>query len=176
MSRAETATIQLYENTRVRDELTDTAAEPLLLWGEALVVRLDAQFPDDEAFDAQYTHLRKLMIQINRFVGKRAADSPEEHAERWQRVMEHTDALGQPIAQDARDSFWARHESLSDLETITTLIALIDAEAAAAAQAEVTLSDPAAAPTDLGEPTSAETSTDLPDQTDPDTGENPDAS
>jgi hypothetical protein len=97
MSRAETALMSLYEDASLRGDLIDSDADRLLKWAEAQIVRLDAESPDDAAFEAGIDALRGLVKTMNRFAGRSADRTPDENAAALGRMSEDAAAIGRPV-------------------------------------------------------------------------------
>lgn len=125
MSRAEFAVQQLYEDSSVRDELLDDDAQLLLTWAETEVVRLDAEAADDEQFSAAADALRRLLTQINRFVGRRASGAPDEQRARFDKIAALAASIGHPLPPGAIASFGSAQAEAGDAGLITALTGLI---------------------------------------------------
>ncbi len=78
---ARRAAEQLLGDASLRDELTDSEAQPLIDWGLAqatALARSAAALPDAEpVVDEAVKGLRRLMKRINRFIGLRAYHDPD---------------------------------------------------------------------------------------------------
>jgi hypothetical protein len=124
MSQAERATEQLYENTDVREDLTDDEAQVLLKWGEARIAKLAEQGMDDTQFDEVFDNLLKIMSRINRLVGRRDFSTPEEQQEWMDKIAESAGAMGVSISTE-QDTF-QQQSALDNIGAISALTALID--------------------------------------------------
>jgi hypothetical protein len=124
MSQAERATEQLYENTDVREDLTDDEAQVLLKWGEARIAKLAEQGMDDTQFDEAFDNLLKIMSRINRLVGRRDFSTPEEQQEWMDKIAESAGAMGVNISTE-QDTF-QQQSALDNIGAISALTALID--------------------------------------------------
>ena len=102
-AQAERATQQLYEDTATRDELVDEEAQVLLKWGEEQITALAAQEMDDAAFEEAYSHLRRVMMNINQFTGKRTYATPEELRTYLDQVASEATALGVNVTAQQLD-------------------------------------------------------------------------
>ncbi|PJF24808.1 MAG: hypothetical protein CUN53_15965 [Phototrophicales bacterium] len=94
MSRAEDALMALYEDASLRDELVDDDAETLYHWAEAKIVRIDAEYRDDEAFEEAVSALRRVLEGINHFIGERAFKSDEENEEALAQIVDWAEKMG----------------------------------------------------------------------------------
>jgi hypothetical protein len=104
MSRAEDALMGLYEDPSLRDELVDDDAETLYHWAEAQIARIDAAYPDDEAFEDAMSALRRVMDGVNHFIGERAFKSAEENEEALAQIADSAEKIGCPVRlEDAPD-------------------------------------------------------------------------
>ncbi|MBK8027621.1 MAG: hypothetical protein IPK19_41140 [Chloroflexi bacterium] len=65
MSRAESAVMRLYEDSSLRDGLTDEPAARLLRWAEDQLIALDESGVDDAAFEEGVTGILASVKQIN---------------------------------------------------------------------------------------------------------------
>lgn len=90
MARMDDAIQQLYEDPKLREDLTDAEAEALFAWAEGEVRRLDAQHPDEDTFQAAVEALLATAGDLNAIVGRRGADGNAQVA--------HLDRLSQDAA------------------------------------------------------------------------------
>jgi hypothetical protein len=110
MSRVDDAVLALYEDARLREDLTDEEAAALYAWAKARLHALHAAAADDDAFQAAVSKVRGLFSSLNRVVGQRAYVTPEEHAAQLGKVGLIAQQLGmnaptEPLlAQGADDS------------------------------------------------------------------------
>jgi hypothetical protein len=99
--QAERAKQQLYEDATARDELTDDEAGVLLQWAEGRIATLAAQEMDDAAFDEAYGHLRQVILNVNRFTGKRTYAAPGDLKRYLDDMMTEANALGVQVSMEA---------------------------------------------------------------------------
>jgi hypothetical protein len=125
MSQLERAKEALYGDTTIRDELSDEEAKKLYAWAEARITELAAKHLDDEAFDAAWEELRKLLMRINRFVGRRGNMSAEEQGEYLGKVADAASAaLGVSLAfAQSAGSELANLDNAAAVEKLTRMIA-----------------------------------------------------
>lgn len=90
----EQATIRLYEDISLTDELTDEPAKVLLQWGAGQLRALAEKHSDEEAFEADFKQLRRLMKSINRFTGRRREMTVDEQREYARRIFDTAYELG----------------------------------------------------------------------------------
>ena len=126
MSQAERATEQLYENTDVREDLTDDEAQVLLKWGEARIAKLAEQGMDDTQFDEAFDNLLKIMSRINRLVGRRDFSTPEEQKEWMDKIAESAGAMGVNVSFEQDPTTFQQQSALDNIGAINALTALID--------------------------------------------------
>lgn len=104
MSRAEDALMELYEDASLRGDLVDNDAETLYHWAEAQIARIDAAYPDDEAFEEAVSALRRVMDGVNHFIGERAVKTAEENKEALAQIADSAEKIGCPVRlEDAPD-------------------------------------------------------------------------
>jgi hypothetical protein len=126
MTQLDRAKESLYGDTTVRDELTDDEAEKLLTWAEARIAELAAQNLDDDSFDASWEELRKLLMRINRFVGRRATMSAEEQSEYLTKVADAAaSALGIALTPEQKADFQQRQTDMDNAAAVEALMHLI---------------------------------------------------
>lgn len=121
MSRAERATIRLYEDPSLRADLTDDEANALLKWAEAEIARLDAAAPDDAAFNAGIDTLLHLTKSINRAAGSVGGFSAQT-AERTAQIATDAQALGHPVEPAAVEAALAQPNPMSAVNALTSVI------------------------------------------------------
>jgi hypothetical protein len=132
MSQLDRAKEALYGDTTVRDELTDDEAEKLFAWAETRIADLAARHLDDDAFDAAWEELRKLLMRINRFVGRRINMSAEEQSDYLTKVADAAaSALGITLAPEQMAAFQSKQADLDNAAAVEALTQLIAPPAAA---------------------------------------------
>lgn len=130
--QAQRAIQQLYDDSSTRDELTDEEAEVLLKWGEGRIADMGAQNMDDSAFDEAYTHLRRVVMNINRYTGQRAWKSPQELQTTLDELFTEAKALGVEIQPAALTTVSAQavDDNIAFIEQLTALVTPAQANAA----------------------------------------------
>lgn len=124
--QAERGLQALYQDSAVRDELTDDEAQVLLEWGETLVKALAARDLDDGLFDEALSHLTRLLTRINRFTSRRIEMSPDEQQEMLDKIIDSAQqATGTLIASAQMAAFSAQQAALDNIGSIRALAALI---------------------------------------------------
>jgi hypothetical protein len=78
MNDVEQAVAQLYLDEAIRDELIDDEANLLLSWGESQMRQIAPQLATH--LDDWYPHFLRLLVNLNRFIGRRAELSREGQA------------------------------------------------------------------------------------------------
>ncbi len=121
MSRADDAQMRLYENTRIRDELTDDQAEKLLQWAEAEITRLDESGMNDEEFAAKIDALMDMLTDVNRFAGRQGQASAQGVSEYPASIAAQADQLGFPLSAD-QISAAGTGDPLTTVEALTALM------------------------------------------------------
>lgn len=124
MSYAERAIERLYENEGLTNELTDNEAKPLLRWAESEIVRLDEAGLDEETFEAQFKLVRRVMKRINRFVARRADDTPDDNANALQRLADNLRELGHTVHTATLQATIAEQAALDNAAVVRRLLAL----------------------------------------------------
>jgi hypothetical protein len=100
MSRAEHATIALYESADLRGELIDEDAERLLQWASDEIVRIDAHAADDSAFEDEIAALHRVVKGVNRVIGKRADLTADEMSAALDKIADSSAAIGRPLTRE----------------------------------------------------------------------------
>ena len=126
-ARVENAIQQLYEDPGLREDLSDDEVPTMLQWAEREVAKLDANSPDDAAFETGFEALRKLLMSINRYIGRRSYSSPEEQQAEMDRIAERAGTLGYALGEDPL-SFEAQG-AMDNITAMTALLAKIDKSA-----------------------------------------------
>lgn len=156
MSRVDSLVEAFYEDTDLRDALTDDEAEVLLRWAAEQAARLDASGADDAAFDALARELRRLTREINRFAGEGLYAPAEAQAEALTAIGQGAQAVGLAMLP----SFSAQAAPADPMAALTGLLArfapaaldappTLDAQAAAAAPESDVTPPPAQPATEL---------------------------
>jgi hypothetical protein len=122
--QADRAKQQIYEDTSTRDELTDDEANILLKWGEGQIDSLAAQNLDDAAFEEAYDHLRRVVMNINRFTGKRAYAPPEELTNTLNQLATEAGALGANVSPEqlAVPQAQAADDNIALINALTSMV------------------------------------------------------
>lgn len=154
--RAQAAVERLYENTNVRDELTDDEADALLAWAEAELSRLDRADLDDDAYAAQVDTLLGLLKQVNRYAGRQGQAAAQGVDAAPAKIAELAGALG----HSAEPQQVAAAGTGDPAGTISALTALFTNQGgkAAAASAEAQPALPSASPPPPAQKPTGETS------------------
>jgi hypothetical protein len=126
MSQLDRAKEALYGDTTVRDELADDEAEKLFAWAEARIADLVAKNLADDAFDAAWEELRKLLMRINRFVGRRINMSAEEQSDYLTRVADSaSSALDVTLTPEQTAAFQEKQADLDNAAAVEALTQMI---------------------------------------------------
>ncbi len=123
-AQAQQALQRLYEDSSIRDELTDEESEVLLQWGEAQIKRLAAQELDAAAFEEAYTHLARLLTRMGALAAGQPYMPPEEAQAALARVDESAQAVG---LHPAEERFGAQAASDDIMGNLQALIVHVDA-------------------------------------------------
>lgn len=128
----ETATIQLYEDASLTEDLHDEEAQLLLKWGEKQLRPLVEKYSADEAtFEETFKHIRRFIKAVNRFVGRRQDAAPDEQQEMMAKVVEAAQVMNPDFRADAVNSFTQAQSAQSNIQTIESLLAWVSPETAA---------------------------------------------
>lgn len=87
----ENASIQLYEDISLTDELDDSEAQTLLKWGEQQLSKLAT---DEAQFEQNFKALRQMLKRINRMVGRRADLDDDDVKKSLGKFVESAQQLG----------------------------------------------------------------------------------
>jgi hypothetical protein len=91
----ETATIRLYEEANLTDDLVDQDATTLLKWAEEQVAELVAKYGSDEAaFESAFSALRSLVKNMNRYVGQREMSDEAQQSQRLENITQSATEIG----------------------------------------------------------------------------------
>ncbi len=91
----ETATIRLYEEASLTEDLVDQDATMLLKWAEQQVADLVTKYgSDEEAFENAFSALRSMVKNMNRFVGQSAMSAEEQQAKRLENISQSAGQIG----------------------------------------------------------------------------------
>lgn len=122
--QAQRAIQQLYDDSSTRDELTDDEAAVLLKWGESRLTEMGRQNMDDSAFDEAFTHLRRVVMNINRYTGQRSWKSPQELQTTLDELFNEAKALGVEVQAAALTtaSAQAADDNIALIEQLTAMV------------------------------------------------------
>lgn len=123
--QAKRAVVQMYEDTSVRDELTDEEAKPFLKWAETEIDKLAARELDDEMFDEAYNVLRRLLVRINRFTARRVDMAVEEQQDYLIKFVELAGEHGVTLNPEQITTYLASQSCLDNPGNIQAMIAFI---------------------------------------------------
>lgn len=126
MPDIENATIRMYEDISLTDELTDDPAQKLLRWGEARLVTMVENIPDDEQFEDRFKQLRKLIKSINRFTGRRHNMPSEEQIGYVWKLLDTAKELGYEPNYGNLNTYMDKQKSLDDVQNIALLTHFIE--------------------------------------------------
>lgn len=91
----ETATIRLYEEANLTEDLVDQDATTLLKWAEQQVAELVAKYSDDDStFESAFSALRSLVKNMNRYVGQRERSGEAQQAQRLENISQSASEIG----------------------------------------------------------------------------------
>ncbi len=120
----ENATIRLYEEASLTEDLMDQDATMLLKWAEQQVADLVAQHgSDDEAFETAFSALRSVVKNMNRFVGQSAMSDEDKQAQRLENITQSAHEIGFEVAP----TFGAQSLSRSPQSTTEMLQTMLNA-------------------------------------------------
>lgn len=128
MSFGEQAIQQLYENSGLTDELTDSEAKLLLKWGEQEVMRLDAQQLDEDTFEDRFKQVRRAMNRINSFIGKRSDFDDDKAKSVMARFTEGVYELGYTINQAEVNAFLSAQQTMNNHDALVAMLDLMQQE------------------------------------------------
>lgn len=116
----------IYENESLTEELDDDAAEALLQWGEQQVRRLGEQMFDEAAFEQSVFFVRRLMSNMNYFVGQRENMDDEEARQMMAEIIHTAQTLSYPLSTEAIDIHLATEPQGELYDQLQELLTLID--------------------------------------------------
>jgi hypothetical protein len=142
--QAERAKQQLYEDSTAREELTDDEAAVLLKWAEGRIDSLAAQEMDDTAFDEAYGQLRQVILNVNRFTGKRTYAAPEELKRYLDQMAMAAGGLGAQVSMEqlAMPQMQGVDDNIALIERLTAMLTPGSPAQTAEAQASGAPTDP----------------------------------
>jgi hypothetical protein len=120
------ATIRMYEDISLTDELTDGPAMVLLQWGEGRLSIIANTSPDEDSFEQDFKRLRLLLKAINRFTGLREQMDSEDQADYVRRILQRGQELGFPPAWGQLAAYMAQQDSLDEEGCVRALISLVE--------------------------------------------------
>lgn len=127
----ETATIQLYEDASLTEDLQDEEAKLLLKWGETQLKPLVEKYAADEAtFEELFKNMRRFIKAVNRFVGRRQDAAPDEQQEMMAKVVEAAQGINPDFRTHSVNSFTQAQSAQSNTQTIESLLAWVSPETA----------------------------------------------
>jgi hypothetical protein len=109
----------------MRGDLTDDEANHLLAWAEAQTMEIAGRDLSDEAFDAYCANLRRLLAQINTFIGKREGAAAQAQHPIISEIVAQAQTLGYGVAQAEMEAYLRQQTALPSLEALQNLTALI---------------------------------------------------
>jgi hypothetical protein len=80
---------------------------------------------DDGDFDELFEHLRKLLVRMNRFVGRRADLSSEEQTDLLNKITDSATALGCAVKPGQMADYQEQHTALDNIAALQALAALV---------------------------------------------------
>jgi hypothetical protein len=126
MPDLESATIQLYEEASLTEDLIDEEANALMKWAEAQIPVLLEKHPDETAFDEAFKALRTFVKSVNRLIGQGETMDDTEKQERMTKIAEVASAIGYPVTSTQLPSFTAqaaeRQPGQNKVEAIESLL------------------------------------------------------
>lgn len=120
----ETATIRLYEDAALTDELADVSAGVLLKWGADQLKILVEQYQDEQSFEEKFKSLRKLTRLINRLVGKHHEMDVDKQSKYLQKITEYAQELGFEISTEMMHTVVEKFMELDEESKIHALLML----------------------------------------------------
>jgi len=88
---------RLYEDESLTSALEDTAAQPLMKWGERQLERLTQAAPDEPHFEQDFAVLRKLIKRIGRYIDRRGEWSEAEQADELDVIKGEAQKISAPL-------------------------------------------------------------------------------
>lgn len=123
----EDATIRMYEDISLTEELTDEPAKVLLKWGEAKLTTLAEKTTniDSEDFEDHFKSLRRVMKSINKLVGQTDLDD-DTVRKRLTKLIERAQSLGLPASEERIEVYMQQRQNVNDdqakVKLLTTLL------------------------------------------------------
>lgn len=126
----ENASIRLYEDISLTDELDDQEAQILLKWGAQKLAQIVQTTNDEELFEQQFKTLRQLMKRINRMIGQRTDLDDEQLASYLEKFVAGAHELGYQhiTSEHAKQLFQQLHADASDAELVQHFIDMLDSQ------------------------------------------------
>lgn len=95
----------IYENESLTEELDDDAAEFLLQWGEQQVRRRGEEIFEEARFEQTLHYLRRLMENLNYFIGQRENLDDEEAREIMGEIIQNAQILEFSLSPQALEAY-----------------------------------------------------------------------
>ncbi len=125
IAQADYAITRLYEDESLRGELTDDEANLLLKWGEAQCQAVAAQELSDPAFEAWAAAFKRLLVSLNRFIGKRETLAPQEQQAVLSGIGAVAEAAGYEIAPQQLEAYLRDHAEWPNDHALSELLGLM---------------------------------------------------
>lgn len=119
----QSVTMQMYEDTSLTDELTDTPAQTLLQWGRDRLRHLADRYAND--FDAAFKSHCRVMKTINRFTWKRQdmdIDAQREYLEKY--LVVPARSIGHIIPPGIIEAYLRQQSTLDEQANVQAMIDL----------------------------------------------------
>ena len=119
--------MRLYEDTSLRDAISDDPANTLLKWAEDKVVALAEKHEDEEAFEGEFKTLRRLIKTMNRYGGRQGTmDGEERDRNIWVSWWNGHNLWALPVKQPKADDMIQAQSVLSEEDGINALIDMLE--------------------------------------------------
>ncbi|MBL8154904.1 MAG: hypothetical protein JNM70_12035 [Anaerolineae bacterium] len=125
VSQADYAITRLYEDESLRGELTDDEANLLLGWSEVQCQSVAAQEHSDPAFEAWTAAFKRLLVSLNRFIGKRKTMPYQEQQGLLSGIGAVAEAAGYEISQAQLEDYLRRHGEWPNDQALSELLGLM---------------------------------------------------
>ena len=120
------AIIRMYEDIALTDSLDDATAKILHQWGEGQIRLLANRNESPEAFEEQFSGLRKIMKLVNRFTGGRDDMAGEKRQKYLTVLVDNAREMGYPAPLSAVGTVLEAQANLDDAATVRMLLAMVE--------------------------------------------------
>jgi hypothetical protein len=124
-SQADYAITRLYEDESLRGELTDDEANLLLGWSEVQCQAVAAQELPNPAFEAWTSAFKRLLVSLNRFIGKRESMPPQDQQAVLAGIGAVAEAAGYEISPQQLEAYLRHHAEWPNDQALSELLGLM---------------------------------------------------